>query len=139
MIKKIDHIGIAVKDLNIANKKWENILSLKPIKEEKIEEQSVLVSIFEMEIQKLKIELIAPLDSSSPLNKFLEKRGEGLHHICFEVDDIRVMMREMEKNGLKLIDKEPKRGEGGSLIAFIHPKSTTGVLIELKESVNKND
>jgi len=139
MIKKIDHIGIAVKDLNIANKKWENILGLKPIKEEKIEEQSVLVSIFEMEIQKLKIELIAPLDSSSPLNKFLEKRGEGLHHICFEVDDIRAMMRELEKNGLKLIDKEPKRGEGGSLIAFIHPESTTGVLIELKESVNKND
>jgi methylmalonyl-CoA/ethylmalonyl-CoA epimerase len=139
MIKKIDHIGIAVKDLNTAKKKWKNILGLQSIKEEKIEEQGVLISIFEIETQKLKIELIAPLDNSSPLHKFLEKRGEGLHHICFEVDDIREMMRELEKNGLELIDKEPKRGEGNSLIAFIHPKSTTGVLMELKEYPHKND
>lgn len=93
--------------------------------------------MFEIKGQGLKIELISPLDSSSTLNKFLEKRGEGLHHVCFEVDNIREMMKKLEKNGFELVNKEPKRGEGNSLICFVHPKNTTGVLIEFKEYLEK--
>ena len=137
MIKGIDHIGIAVKELEIACKKWKNVLGLEPYKEEKIEEQGVRISMFKIKSQGLKIELISPLDSSSNLNKFLEKRGEGLHHICFEVDNIREMMKELEKNGFELVNKEPKKGEGNSLVCFVHPKNTTGVLVEFKEYLEK--
>ena len=137
MIKKIDHIGIAVKNIHLSNQKWRDILGFSYIKQEKIEEQGVYVSIFQMQPQNIKIELIAPIDETSSVYKFLEKRGEGLHHICFEVENIKGVIEKFASMGFEIIDKEPRRGEGGSLIAFIHPKSTNCVLIELKENTKK--
>jgi len=129
MIKQIDHIGIAVKDLEKQIKVYSDLLGIKPGKTEIIEEQKVTVAMFPL--GDIRIELIQATSKDSPVAKFIEKRGEGVHHIAYRVDDIQDQLRELKEKNVVLIDDQPKIGAEGSLIAFIHPKSTSGVLTEI--------
>lgn len=131
---KFDHIAIAVENLEASAEKWTHILGIKIEKIEEVQEYKIKVGFLRLN-NGIKIELISPLSDFSPVKKFLEKRGEGLHHICFEVDDIKKTMEKLKEQGLMLIEEEPKKGAGDSLIVFIHPKSLNGVLIELKQIV----
>ena len=131
MIEQIDHIGIAVRDLDEALNIYMNILGLKSEGTEVIEEQNVMVASFL--VGGVKIELLQPTDPDGPIGKFIEKRGEGLHHIAFRVENIDASLRDLRTNGVGLIDENARIGAGGSRIAFIHPKNMKGVLIELVE------
>ena len=126
---KIDHLGIAVKSLDEALKFYRDILGLDLTCVETVEEQGVQVAM--LPIGESRVELLEPTHEGSPIARFLEKRGSGIHHICIEVDDIVVRLAELKAAGAQLIDEQPKRGAGGRLIAFVHPKSASGVLIEL--------
>lgn len=128
---KFDHIAIAVKSIEQSGKVWENLFGL-PLKTIiKVEHQKVNVAIFEM--GDVKIELIEPLSDDSPVARFLEKRGEGLHHICFEVENLEATLKELKNKGAKVIDETPKRGVFAKKVIFLHPKSTGSVLIEICE------
>lgn len=131
MVNKVDHIGIAVKDLEKALKFYEGILGLKSVGTEVIEEQKVKVAF--LPIGDTEIELLESTDENGPIAKYIEKRGEGIQHIAYKVDDIEKAIDEMKKCGLRMIDEVPRYGAGGAKIAFLHPKSTYGVLIELCE------
>lgn len=126
---KLDHIGIAVKDLANARKNY-RLLGLKEAGEERIEAQKVEVCL--LQLGETRIELLQPL-ADGPIARFLEKRGEGLHHLAIEVADIDVELMKLREAGVPLVDVTPRRGFSGSKIAFIHPKSMSGVLIELVE------
>lgn len=128
-MKKIEHIGIAVKNIDEANKLYEILLKTEPYKMEEVESEGVKTSFFRC--GESKIELLEATTASSPIAKFIEKRGEGIHHIAFEVADIVSEMKRLEEEGFVLLNKEPKRGADNKLVAFIHPKSANGVLIEL--------
>jgi methylmalonyl-CoA/ethylmalonyl-CoA epimerase len=128
-MKKIEHIGIAVKDLEAANATYNAILGSENYKTETIESEGVSTSFFK--IGESKIELLAATNPESPIAKFIEKRGEGIHHIAFAVDDIKAEIARLEKEGFKLINTEPKDGADNKLVAFMHPKSSHGVLVEL--------
>jgi methylmalonyl-CoA epimerase len=130
-MKKIDHIGIAVKNINEAKAFYENNLGLKSLGEETVKDQKVKAAIFEC--GDIRIELLEPLDANSPITKFLDKKGNGIHHIAIQVDDIESELKELKKQGVNFIDEILKIGIGGHKITFIHPKSTGGVLIELVE------
>jgi len=132
MSEKVDHIGIAVHDLKDALATYETALDMTLEGTEVVEEQKVRVA-------KLRagddcIELLEPTSEDSPIAKFLEKRGGGIHHICLEVADIEATMARLSDAGMRLIDRKPKIGAGGHRIAFVHPASTHGVLIELSEN-----
>ena len=129
MLKKISHIAIAVKDLQSAKKIYYILCHSQPFPDEIVAEQRVKVSKFK--IGELTIELLEPTDSSSPIAKFLKKRGEGIHHIAFESDNIIDDMEYLEKNGFEFINKEPVVGSDKMLIAFVKPISTCGVLTEI--------
>jgi len=131
MIKQIDHIGIAVKDLKEAMSIYRDILGLKFIGTEKIEEQNIIHSTFLA--GRVKIELVQPIHPESTVGKFIEKRGEGIHHIAFRVENIEESLKELSKKGVNLIDKKARIGADGAKIAFIHPKDMKGVLLELVE------
>ncbi len=131
-IKKIEHIGIAVKNLDDAIKFYEEILGLKCYKIEKVDEQKVKTAFFK--VGDIKIELLESTDSEGPVGKFIEKRGEGLHHIAFGVDNLKSSLKELSYKNIKLIDNEPKKGTDNLEIAFIHPKAANGVLTELCET-----
>lgn len=124
-----DHIGIAVRNLGSAIAFYENSFNLKCVLREKIESQGVEVAF--IELPNTKIELLAPLSSPSKLTTFLEKRGEGLHHVCYRVSDIVAELSRLAALGFELLDKTPRKGAHNSQIAFIHPKSCQGVLTEL--------
>ncbi|MGB3344724.1 MAG: methylmalonyl-CoA epimerase [Aequorivita sp.] len=126
---KIEHIGIAVKNLAEANKIYEALLGKPPYKSEKVESEGVETSFFEC--GESKIELLEATNSDSPIAKFIERRGEGIHHIAFAVDDIEAEMQRLKNEGFILISETPKKGADNKLVAFLHPKSTHGVLIEL--------
>lgn len=134
---KVDHIGIAVKSIESGIKIWETIFagdkahSYKIVGITEVESQRVKVSA--LDVGGVKIELIEPTCEDSNVNKFIEKRGEGLHHICFEVKNIEVVLSELQNSGIKLIDSSPRPGAFGKKIAFLHPSSTCGVLVELAE------
>jgi len=128
-MKKIEHIGIAVKDLEAANATYNAVLGSENYKTETVESEGVSTSFFE--IGESKIELLAATNPESPIVKFIEKRGEGIHHIAFAVDDIKAEIARLEKEGFKLINTEPKDGADNKLVAFMHPKSSHGVLVEL--------
>ena len=128
-MKKVEHIGIAVKDLKKANKIFEKIFGRKNYKEEIVESQGVKTSFFKLGNNK--IELISSINKKSPINKFLEKNKEGIHHIAFDVDDINKEMIRIEKAGIRLLSKTPLIGADKKLICFLNPKDTNGVLIEL--------
>ncbi|MEI7557154.1 methylmalonyl-CoA epimerase [Candidatus Chlorohelix sp.] len=128
-INKIDHIGIAVKDLTSSLKFYEEALGLENIGFEVVEEQGVRVAF--LTVGESKIELLEPLNEESPIAKFIAKRGEGIHHICLDVEDVPEALNELKERHLQLIDQQPRRGAHHKDIAFVHPKSSSGVLIEL--------
>ncbi len=130
---KIDHIGIAVKSIDEARKLYESILGLKYEGSETVEEQKVTTAFFP--IGDTEIELLESTDPEGPIAKFIEKRGEGIQHIAFRVENIEEALEELKKQGIKLIDEKPRIGAGGAKIAFLHPKATGGVLIELCERI----
>jgi methylmalonyl-CoA epimerase len=131
MIEKITHIGIAVKDINQHLKLYRDIMGMKVGERVKVPDQGVEV-VF-LESGETHIELLQPLTEDANIHKFLEKRGEGQHHICLEVDDIEAELQKLADAGIRLIDKKPRKGACGEMVAFLHPKSTGGVLIELEQ------
>jgi len=131
MIEKIDHIGIAVKSVKETSELLSNILGLKVAGEEIVEEQKVKVAFLPLGDSELEL-----LESTSPegsIARFIEKKGEGIQHIAFRVNNIEEVLEKLKKKGVRLIDEKPRYGAGGAKIAFLHPKSTNGILIELCE------
>jgi methylmalonyl-CoA/ethylmalonyl-CoA epimerase len=130
----IEHIGIAVSNLETAISFYEKVLGLKCDHIEEVAEQKVRTAFFI--VGQTKIELLESTDPEGPIGKFIEKKGEGIHHIAFAVEKIEEQLAHAEKMGVKLIDSKPRKGAEGLDIAFLHPKSTNGVLIELCENKN---
>ncbi len=130
---KIEHIGIAVKDLEASNKLFKTLLGKEHYKIEEVVSESVKTSFFQT--GESKIELLEASNPNSAIAKFIAKRGEGIHHIAFEVEDILAEMKRMESEGFRLLNKEPKRGADNKLVCFIHPKSANGVLVELCQTI----
>jgi methylmalonyl-CoA/ethylmalonyl-CoA epimerase len=126
---KIEHIGIAVKDLNTSNELFKKIFNQAHYKTEEVQSEGVSTSFFQ--IGENKIELLEATNPDSPIAKFIEKKGEGIHHIAFDVADIRAEMKRLESEGFVLLNQEPKNGADNKLVCFLHPKGTNGVLIEL--------
>ncbi|MBI3511038.1 MAG: methylmalonyl-CoA epimerase [Bacteroidetes bacterium] len=133
-MKKIEHIGIAVKKIKESDQLFSKIFSSAPYKKEMVESEGVTTSFFMM--GENKIELLEALNAESPIAKFIEKKGEGIHHIAFEVDDIRTEMKRLKAEGFHLLSEEPKKGADNKLVCFIHPKSCGGVLIELCQEIS---
>ncbi|NVO11230.1 MAG: methylmalonyl-CoA epimerase [Bacteroidales bacterium] len=134
-LSHIEHIGIAVKNLNEAITYYEKTFGLKCYNIEEVKEQKVKTAFFM--VGQTKIELLESTDPEGPIGKFLEKKGEGIHHMAFAVKNIEEALQDAEKSGVTLIDKTPRKGAEGLDIAFLHPKSTFGVLTELCEDKNK--
>ena len=132
-MEKIEHIGIAVKDLEAANRTYAALLGTAHYKTETVESEGVDTSFFR--VGESKIELLAATREDSPIAKFLEKRGEGIHHIAFEVKDIRAELQRLKSEGFVLLNEEPKKGADNKLVAFLHPKSANGVLVELVQGI----
>lgn len=132
-MNKIEHIGIAVKDLEKSEKIFSSLFNSTPYKREVVDSESVITSFFKSGPNK--IELLMATTDDSPVQKFLDKKGEGIHHIAFAVDDIRQEMARLKEDGFILIHEHPKRGADNKWVCFLHPKSTNGVLIELCQEV----
>jgi len=132
-MQKIEHIEIAVKNLKQSNDLFTKLFGKAPYKLEKVESEHVSTSFFMM--GESKIELLEATDPNSPIAKFIEKKGEGIHHIAFEVKDIIAEMKRLENEGFKLLSEQPKKGADNKLICFLHPKDTKGVLIELCQEI----
>ncbi|MFI8377767.1 methylmalonyl-CoA epimerase [Leeuwenhoekiella sp. NPDC079379] len=128
-MNKIEHIGIAVKNLETANILYEKLLGKAPYKTEEVASEGVNTSFFEM--GESKIELLEATNADSPIAKFIAKRGEGVHHIAYAVDNIKAEMNRLKKEGFELLNESPKQGADNKWVAFLHPKTTGGVLIEL--------
>jgi methylmalonyl-CoA/ethylmalonyl-CoA epimerase len=129
MVNKIDHIGIAVKNLDEALNFYENVLGLKSAGTEIVEEQKVKVAF--LPIGDTEVELLESTEEDGPIARYIEKNGQGVQHIAYRVDDIEKAIEDMKEKGIRMIDEKPRYGAGGAKIAFCHPKSTFGVLIEL--------
>ncbi len=132
-MNKIEHIGIAVKDLEIANDVYTKLFGKAPYKTEAVESEGVFTSFFM--VGENKIELLEATNTDSAIHKFIEKKGEGLHHIAFAVDDIVTEMERLKKEGFIVLNDTPKKGADNKLVCFLHPKSTNGVLIELCQEI----
>jgi len=132
-MKKIEHIGIAVKNLHDSNEIFEKLFNQKNYKIEAVDSENVNTSFFM--IGSNKIELLEATDPDSPIAKFIDKRGEGIHHIAFDVDDIEAEMERLSNEGFTLLNEKPKKGADNKLVCFLHPKSTNGVLIELCQEI----
>lgn len=130
---KVEHIGIAVKDLANSNELFKTLFNRANYKVESVESEGVSTSFFQC--GETKIELLEATNPDSPIAKFIEKRGEGIHHIAFEVEDIYAEMKRLEGEGFRLLNTEPKRGADNKLICFLHPKSSNGVLVELCQEI----
>lgn len=133
MMNKIEHIGIAVKDLEASSSIYEVLLGTKSYKQENVESENVMTKFFR--IGDSKIELLAATDQNSAIAKFIEKKGEGIHHIAFDVEDIFLEMERLKNEGFILLNDKPKKGADNKLICFVHPKSSNGVLIELCQEI----
>jgi methylmalonyl-CoA/ethylmalonyl-CoA epimerase len=133
MIKRLEHIGIAVKNLETANELYARLLGAPHYKTEEVKSENVVTSFFKT--GEAKVELLEATSPDSAISKFIESRGEGIHHIAFEVEDIRAEMQRLEKEGFRILNPEPKRGADNKLVCFIHPKSANGVLVELCQSI----
>ena len=133
MIKKIEHIGIAVEDLGKSEALFEKLLGVKPYKKENIQTEGVTTSFFKIADQKL--ELLHAISENSPIKKFIDKRNEGVHHIALHVDSIKNEVDRLESLGFEFISTTPKKGADNKMIVFLHPKTTNGVLIELCEEI----
>jgi methylmalonyl-CoA/ethylmalonyl-CoA epimerase len=130
---KIEHLGIAVKNIEQSNTLFEKLLGSPHYKMEEVATEGVLTSFFK--VGDSKIELLEAMREDSPIAKFIEKKGEGIHHIAFEVADIKAEMKRLEAEGFTLLNQEPKRGADNKWVCFLHPKGTNGVLIELCQSM----
>ena len=132
-MNKIEHIGIAVSDLKSASKLYETLLNTKVYKTEEVASEHVVTAFLQSGPNK--IELLEATSGESPIAKFIVKKGEGIHHIAFEVDDIETEMRRLKKEGFILLNDAPKNGADNKLVCFVYPKSTNGVLIELCQEI----
>ena len=128
-MNKIEHIGIAVKDLELAKHTFKLLLGTEAYKEETVESEGVSTAFFK--VGEVKIELLQATNTDSPIAKFIDKRGEGIHHIAFEVDSVEEKTAELNDNGFVMLSEKPKAGADNKLINFLHPKSANGVLVEL--------
>ena len=133
VLKNLYHVAVAVRNIDEVERLYETALGLKVGHREVVEDQGVKTSMLLPEKGGTAVELLEPLNDESPISKFLDKRGEGIHHICFLVDDIEAALERLKKEGVKLIDESPRPGAYHSRVAFIHPKAMNGVLIELAE------
>ena len=133
MMLRIEHLGIAVKNIESANKLFEALLGTPSYKTEAVEREKVTTSFFS--IGESTIELLEATDPDSPIAKFIEKKGEGIHHVAFEVEDIHAAMEKLKGLGFHLLSEEPKKGADNKLICFLHPKSNNGVLVEICQEI----
>ena len=133
MIRKIEHIGIAVKDLKKSEELFEKLLGEKPYKTEEVKSEGVITSFFKVADQK--VELLHATSEESPISKFIEKRKEGIHHLALYVDSIKNEVERLESLGFEFISTTPKKGADNKMIVFLHPKTTNGVLVELCEEI----
>lgn len=129
---KINHLGIATKGIEEALRFWEEALGLENVHTETVEDQKVRVAM--LPLGESRIELLEPTSDDSPISKFLEKRGGGIHHIAVEVEDIEASLAKLKEKGMRLIDERPRAGAEGCLVAFVHPASANGVLLELVQA-----
>ncbi len=136
-MKKIEHIGIAVKNIENANTIYKSLLGYEHYKTEEVLSEGVKTSFFKC--GESKIELLEATKENSPIAKFIEKRGEGIHHIAFAVDDIYSEIIRLKKEGFLVLNETPKKGADNKLVVFLHPKSTNGVLVELCQEINNNE
>ena len=132
-MRKIEHIGIAVKDIEVSNIVFEKLFGVPAYKFEEVASEGVTTSFFKSGPNK--IELLAATHPESPIAKFIEKKGEGIHHIAFDVEDIVSEIKRLQKEGFVVLNETPKKGADNKLVAFLHPKSTNGVLIELCQEI----
>lgn len=130
---KINHLGIATKKIEEALKFWEGALGMENVHTETVEDQKVRVAM--LPIGETRIELLEPTSEDSPISKFLEKRGGGIHHIAVDVEDIEASLAKLKASGMRLIDETPRIGAEGCLVAFVHPSSANGVLLELTQKI----
>ena len=134
-MNKIEHIGIAVKDLEAAGKTYETLLNTECYKTEKVESEGVETAFYQ--VGESKIELLGATRDDSPIAKFLEKKGEGIHHIAFGVEDIKAEIKRLKAEGYVLLNEKPKKGADNKQVAFLHPKSSNGVLVELCQEIKE--
>jgi len=134
MVEKVEHIGIAVKNIKEANKVYEKLLGVAPYKTETVESEGVNTSFFQT--GESKIELLQATKPESAIAKFIEKKGEGIHHIAFAVKDIKAEIKRLKEEGFIIVNETPKKGADHKLVCFVHPKNTQGVLIELCQEVS---
>ncbi len=134
-MNKIEHIGIAVKDLEKSNLLYAKLFGEPHYKIEEVKSESVKTSFFK--VGNNKIELLEATDDNSAIAKFIDRKGEGIHHIAFDVDDIEMEIERLKSEGFKVINETPKRGADNKLVAFLHPKSSNGVLIELCQEIKE--
>lgn len=134
MFGKVEHIGIAVKDLDASNLVYERLLGSAPYKTEEVESEGVITSFFKAGVNK--IELLQGIKDGNAISGFIEKRGEGIHHIAFEVTNIFEEMERLKSLGFRLLNEQPKKGADNKLICFVHPKDCNGVLMELCQEIN---
>jgi len=137
MVNKIEHIGIAVKDIETSNQLFKKLFGEGHYKTEEVESEGVITSFFK--VGNNKIELLEATNNNSPIAKFINKKGEGIHHIAFDVTDIRSEIKRLKNEGFIVLDNEPRQGADNKQVVFLHPKSTNGVLIELCEDINNNE
>jgi methylmalonyl-CoA/ethylmalonyl-CoA epimerase len=131
MLDRIYHLGYAVEDIAAASEFYKENFGVVPGEPEEVAEQGIVATMFR--VGESRIELVQPTRPDTPVGKFLAKRGEGFHHVAFEVSDLEEALAELKRNGVELIDEEPRRGAGGMKIAFVHPEGAFGVLTELVE------
>src|SRR5690606_32120725 len=136
-MEKIEHIGIAVKDLDQAIKNYEQLLQSPCYKTETVESESVKTAF--VKVGERKIELLQALNNEGPIYQFIEKRGEGMHHIAYEVEDIKKEMARLKETGSRLLNEEPKKGADDKWVCFVHPKDNNGVLTELVQSISTSN
>ena len=134
-MRKIEHIGIAVQDIEASNKVFTKIFGKESYKSESVESESVVTSFFL--VGESKIELVAATNQDSPIAKYLTKNREGMHHIAFDVEDIKAEMKRLQSEGIRTLNDQPKQGADNKLICFLHPKDTNGVLIELCQEIGQ--
>jgi len=135
IMNKIEHIGIAVKDLEGANELYTKLFGTPPYKTETVESENVSTSFFK--VGESKIELLRATNPDSAIAKFIENKGEGIHHIAYAVDDIKAEMQRLSGEGFVVLNDEPKKGADNKLVCFLHPKSTNGVLVELCQEISE--
>lgn len=134
-MKKVEHLGIAVKNIEQSNELFEKLLGVAPYKSESVESEGVTTSFFKTGVNK--IELLEATNPNSPIAKFIERKGEGIHHIAFDVEDIEAEITRLKNEGFIVLNETPKKGADNKLVAFLHPKTSNGVLIELCQDIKQ--